>query len=144
MGVFPSENVFGRDHFEARRDERGDLLGIIGEQAHMTRAEGSQHFCRKGEATLIEAESEHFIGMISVQSLRLQVLGADFVGEPVAAAFLIQIEQHAAAVLGHVARSVSQLVPAIAFEAAEEIAGEAGRVQPDGAEKSGEPITIAT
>ena len=56
----------------------------------------------------------------------------DLVGEAVAASFLIEIEQHAAAAFRHGAHGVAQLVAAVAFEAAEQIAGEAGGMQPHG------------
>ena len=49
----------------------------------------------------------------------------------VAAAFLVEIEQDAAAVPGHPLHGPAQLVAAIAFEAAEQIAGQAGRVEAD-------------
>ena len=69
-------------------------------------------------ATLIMIETEHFISIIRVIALRLQAIGADLVGQPVAAPFLIKIEQHATAMFGHEFSCAAQLVTTIAFQTA--------------------------
>ncbi len=112
--------------------QRGDFQRVIGHHAHPRHAQHLQHDGGVIKAALIVVETEHFVGVVGIETLRLQFVGADLVGKPVAATFLIQIQQHAAAILRHETRGVAQLVAAIAFEAAEQIAGQAGRMKPHG------------
>ena len=60
----------------------------------------------------------------------MERIGAQFVGETDAAPFLAQIEQCAAAGRADQPQGFAQLRPAVAFEAAEDIAGQTFAVQP--------------
>ena len=111
--------------------KRLDLGRIVGHQPHPRHAEQVEHARGVAEAPLVEAEAEDFICVIGVVAPRLQAIGANLVGEAVAAPFLVEIEDHAAAVFRHVAGGVAQLVAAVAFERAEQIARQAGRMQAD-------------
>ena len=95
-------------------------------------AELLEHAGGEIEAALVRIEAEDLVGVVGVVALRLELVGADLVGDAVPASFLVEIEQDAALVLGHVAHGVAQLVAAIAFEAAEEVARQAGRMQAHG------------
>ena len=86
----------------------------------------AQHLGREIEAPLVMVEAQHLVGVIGVEALGLQLVGAHLVGQAVAPPLLVQIEQHAAAILGHEAGGVAQLVAAVAFQAAEEIPRQAG------------------
>ena len=115
-----------RDHLKARLAQGRDLARVVGHEPHRGEAELLQHLRRKIEAALILAEAQHLVGVVGVEALLLQAIGPDFVGDAVAAPLLIEVEHDAAALLAHGLYGAAQLVAAIAFEAAEEIAGEAG------------------
>jgi hypothetical protein len=62
----------------------------------------------------------------------LEGVGADLVAEPDPAALLAQVDQHAPAVRREVAECALELLAAVAAQAAEQIPGQAGRVQTHG------------
>src|SRR3546814_4283673 len=70
--------------------------------------------------------SSDLVGTQVLQAVRLEL-----VYQPDVAAFLGQIEQHAAAGCGDRPDRSAQLVAAVAAQAAEQVAGQAGRLQPD-------------
>ena len=63
-----------------------------------------------------------------VEALILQLVGADLVGEPDAAPFLVQVEEHAAALGRDALHGPRQLGAAVATAGAEHVAGQALRV----------------
>ena len=70
------------------------------------------------------------IGFDRIEPFVLQLVGFDLLDQADAAAFLRQVNQHAAAFAAdHIERHV-KLVAAIAAERFEQVAGEAGRMQP--------------
>ena len=74
--------------------------------------------------------AEGQVGFDRVQALVLQRVGFDLLGDADAAAFLRQIDEHAGPfVSNHVERHV-QLIAAVAAQRFEQVAGEAGGVQP--------------
>ena len=70
------------------------------------------------------------IGLDRIEALILQRIGAHFVGQPDAAPLLVEVKQNAGAFLTHQSQRGLQLRSAIAFQAAQHIAGKTGRVQP--------------
>ena len=67
---------------------------------------------------------------VSNSTVAIKVLQQQFVDQPDAAAFLTQIEQDAPLRVRHCVQRAVQLRAAIAFQAAEDIAGEAFRMEP--------------
>ena len=115
----------------ARRRACG-LFGVVGQKAHAADAELAQHLDREVEPAPVQIEAQRLVGFVGVVALRLEPIGADLVGDAVPAPFLIEVEQDAAPVLGHPAHCPAQLVAAIALEAPEQVAREAGGVEPHG------------
>ncbi len=76
------------------------------------------------------AKPSRVVRVDRVETLVLQLIGAQLVDEADAASFLAQVEQHAPWRVGHFVERGVELRPAIAFEAAEHVAGETFAVQP--------------
>ncbi len=79
---------------------------------------------------LVGLEAQSLIGVDGVEALVLEAIGSQLVDQADAAALLRQIEQHAAARFFDGVDGAAQLLAAIAFERAQEVAGEARRMQP--------------
>ena len=80
---------------------------------------------------LVVGKAEPLVGFDRVEPAVLQRVSADLVGETDAASLLAKIEQHAAAGLADDVERFAKLRPAIAFERAEHVAGQAFAVQAD-------------
>jgi hypothetical protein len=115
---------------DALTREHLDLGGVVRQQPDATDAEASQQLRADAEVALIVLEAEPVIRLDRVEPGVLQCVGPQLVGETDAAAFLIEVEQHAAAGVRHHGHGGAQLRTAVALEAAEHVTGEAGRVQP--------------
>src|SRR4029079_466941 len=72
------------------------------------------------------------IGIDSIETVVLQLIGAHLVGETDAAAFLREVEHDAAAEIFEPPHRELKLIAAIAAPRAEHIAGKACRVEPHG------------
>ncbi len=131
LGRAAAERALVGDNIDISAAQRPDLFRIVGDQRHARHTQLTQHFGRKIETALVEPEAENFIGIIGVIAIMLQTIGVDLVGDAVAAPFLIEIEQHAAAMLGHILHRTAQLVAAIAFQRTEQIARQARRMKAD-------------
>src|SRR5690606_15059500 len=70
------------------------------------------------------------VGVGGIEALLLQPVGAKLVDQPNAAAFLREIEKDAAARLVNRFERTAKLLPAVAFQRADQIAGKAFRMQP--------------
>ena len=105
--------------------ELANLFGIIGEQSNGTDAELSQD--SRGECVIpcVSGKSEFLVGLYSVATHILQLVGLQFVHKADAPAFLREIEQHAGARAADFAKRQFELCAAIAALGAEDIAGEA-------------------
>src|SRR4029077_12093665 len=77
---------------------------------------------------LIGLETEPLLRLDRVESLALQLVGANLVGETDAAPFLIEIQQDAASFLPDAIHRGRELRAAIATDRVQDIAGEALRV----------------
>ncbi len=69
------------------------------------------------------------VGIHGIEAIVLQLIRAQLVGEADATPFLRQIQQHAAALVVQALHRGLQLLAAIAAQAAEQVAGEAGRMR---------------
>ena len=113
------------------RLERGDLARIVGQQPDPALAERLQHPRGDGKVALVVGEAEPEIGVDRVEALILQRIGPELVDQADAAPFLPQIEEDAPARGGDRGQRGVQLRPAIAFERAQSVAGQAFAVDPD-------------
>lgn len=136
-------HAFG--HGDAMGGKGGHLVRVVGHQADRGVAEQGEHAGGDTIEPLIGLEAEALIGLYRVETLILKPVGPELVDEPDAAPLLRQIEQDAAARRRNGVDGAAQLLPAIAFEGAEQIAGETFRMQPgeDRALVEGAPITMA-
>ena len=91
-----------------------------------------QHPRRNAVITLVIIETKRGVGIDGVQAGILQRVGAHLVGEPEAAAFLLEIQDDAAALFVQPLGRKTQLVAAVTAARSEHIAGETGRVQAHG------------
>ena len=71
--------------------EGRNFLGIVGQQAHRTKAELPQHFRRREIDTLVRVETQLLVGIERVKTGVLQPVGSELVNEPDAAPFLRQV-----------------------------------------------------
>src|SRR5207248_1210763 len=79
---------------------------------------------------LVSFESQSFVGDNGIESLILQAISAQLVNEADAAALLREIKQDPVTFLRDRLDRSAQLIAAVAFKRAEQIAGETFGVQP--------------
>jgi hypothetical protein len=94
-----------------------------------------QHPRRHRKIARLIGKAEALVGLERIEPLILQAIGAQLVDEADPAPLLAQIEQHAPAaararLVRHGVERGIELGAAIAFEAAEDVAGEALRMEP--------------
>ena len=111
--------------------ERGDLLGIVGDEADAVDAELAKDGGGEFELAVVGAEAEAFVGFDGVETLVLQFVGAELGHEADAAALLLFVEQDAGALTGDEAEREVELVMAVAAEGVEDVSGEALGVDAD-------------
>src|SRR5579864_7495963 len=113
------------DHLDTSLLERGHLVGIIGQQAHLADAQRLQHFSRKREIAVVRLEAQALIGFHGIESGILQFVGLQLRHQADAAPFLLLVNQHAGALFGDHRKRHLELLPAIAAQRREDVAGEA-------------------
>ena len=94
------------------------MSGLLVKQPHGREAELAQHLGGRQIDPLVGVEAELLVGVERIEPGILQLIGAQLVDEPDAAAFLREIEQHPAARRGDRGDRAAQLVAAIAAQAA--------------------------
>ena len=87
------------DHRDSRRFKPRHLGRIVGQQPHRIDPEAAQHCRGETIVALVIGETEAAVGIDRVEPAVLQLIGAQFVGQPDAAALLAQVKQHPAASL---------------------------------------------
>src|SRR5438132_3080979 len=112
--------------------QAGDLQRIVGDEVHGRDAELLQDRRRDVVSPQVVRETEGAVGLVGVGAARLQRVSANLVAEPDAAAFLAQVENDAAGRGADQGQGVLQLITAVAFQAAQDLAGEALAVDADG------------
>jgi hypothetical protein len=123
--------VFGRldrdrnalDDLQPETLEAGDLLGVVRQQSHLVNPEVGENLRTDAVIALIGREPEQHVGFDRIGAAVLQCIGAQLVGEADAAAFLMQIEQHAAAFFGNRGECRLALRGTIAADRVQRIAG---------------------
>ena len=109
--------------------ESPDLLRIVGEEPDAVYAKVPQYLDRCVVPPFIGTEAERAVRINRVEPFLLKQVRSELVAQTDAAPLLSEIEQDAPAVLREDAQAAAQLFTAIAAEAAEEIAGQARRVE---------------
>src|SRR5438132_3661045 len=104
------------DHLNAATLERGTLRGIVGEQAHLTQAHEAEDFSSGGVLAAVDRQTQRQIGVDRVESLVLQGIRPDFVGQADATPLLRQIQQNARAGLGDHCQRGRQLLATVAAQ----------------------------
>ena len=94
------------------------MSGLLVNSRTRREAELAQHLGGRQIDPLVGVEAELLVGVDRVEPGILQLVGAQLVDQPDAAAFLRQIEQHAAAGRGDRGDRAAQLVAAVAAQAA--------------------------
>ena len=102
-----------------------DLFRIIRKQAHLAYAERFQNFRGKSKLTVIGLKTEAFVGLNRVQAGILQFVSLQFCHQANAAAFLLFVDQDSRARLANHGKSHFKLLPAIASQGMENVAGQA-------------------
>ena len=111
--------------------ERGDLLRVVGDEAHGVDAEQLQCASGNFEDAAVRLVAELKIGLDGVETLILQLVGTQLGHQPDAAAFLLFVDQDAGAFVDDALHCQFELLTAIAAKRAEDIAGEALRMNAD-------------
>src|ERR1043166_2563001 len=112
-------------HDETVARDAIELAWIVAEEPERTDAEIAKDLDAGTIVAMIGAEAQTLVGFDRVAAFVLQGIRADLVGESDAAAFLIQIEQDAAALRGNELHRRLELRTTVASRGAEHIAGQA-------------------
>src|SRR5439155_723808 len=107
------------------------LARVVAEQTHRADAQLAQDLDTHSVIALIRFEAEPLVGLDRVEALVLELVRANLVREPDAAAFLIQIQQDAAAFLGNPLHGRIELGAAVTADRVQSVAGQARRVDAD-------------
>lgn len=123
---------------DAGLGEGGQLVRVVGHEADAGEAEVAENGGGHFEAAEVGLEAEGFIGFDSVGALVLESVGTELIHEPDAAAFLMFVDEEAAAFLLNVFEGGGELVAAVAAEAVKDVAGEALRVDAHQGRRAGD------
>jgi hypothetical protein len=116
------------NHLEPGAFQGLDLFRIVRKQAHFAYAESFQNLRRKSKLSVIGLKAEAFVGLNRVQAGILQFVGLQFCHQANAAAFLLFVDQDSRACLTNHGKSHFKLLPAVASQGVEDVAGQALRV----------------
>ena len=106
------------------------FLGLFVSSRTLREAEVLEDLDADAVVARVDLVAEGEVGLDRVEALVLQVVGLDLFDQPDAAAFLRQIDQHAGPFAADHLQGHVELVAAVAAERRQQVAGEAGRVQP--------------
>jgi hypothetical protein len=115
---------------EAGAPQGLEFRRVVRQQADLRDAQIAQHLDRGGVAPQVVIEPEQAVRFHGVVTPLLQRVGLQLVQQTDAAALLAQVEHHAAA-RPDASQGRFQLRAAVAFQAAEDFAGQALAVDPD-------------
>ena len=111
--------------------EGGDLFGIVGDEADCGDVEEPEDFGGELEVAAVGGVAEFEVGFDGVAAVVLELVGAEFGHEADAAAFLLLVEEDAAAGFGDGGEGELELLAAVAAEGVEDVSGEALGVDAD-------------
>ena len=128
---------FGDDGGEAFGDadavlfEGGDFFGVVGDEADGGNVQEAEDLGGEFEVAAVGGVAELEIGFDGVATVVLELVGAELGHEADAAAFLLFVEEDAAAGVGDGGEGELELLAAVAAEGVEDVAGEALGVDAD-------------
>ena len=125
VGVFAGVQRYTLRNFKAQRFERCYLAWIVCQKAQGMNLQVVEHGPAHRIAARIGGKAEFFIGLYSVGAAILQMIGLDLVAKAYVAAFLPQIENHAAAFARDAPHGLFKLRSAVAAQAEQGIACQA-------------------
>jgi hypothetical protein len=126
------EHGHSSDDLDAEGAKRFLFGGVVRQELDRTNAEQPEHRRGRVVAARVDGEPEHAVGVDRVGAVRLQSVGADFVGEADAPTFLSQVEHGSEPAPRDLRLRRLELVFAIALERPEDLAGDALGVNADG------------
>ena len=118
-----NDDGHGLHNLQSVTFEAAAFDGVVGEQPHLPHAEVAQHLGSDAVVAFVGFEAEGEVGVNGVHALLLQVVGFQLVDQADATPLLTHIEDYAATFLLYHAHGLVQLVAAVAFTAAEDVAG---------------------
>ena len=105
-----------------------DFVRIVGHQANAIEAEIEQNLRALFVATQVNAEPESLICLDSIGAIVLESIGTNLIDDADAATLLLLVDDRAATFLGDQLECCGELLPAVAFDGAENVAGHALRM----------------
>jgi len=105
--------------------ERGNLFGIVGDEAHCVNAQELESLCGNLEEAAVRLVSKFEIGLDGVKPLVLELVGAQLGHQADAATFLLLVDQDAGAFVDDALHGELELLAAVAAQRAKDVAGEA-------------------
>ena len=120
-----------------------DLFRIVGKQAHGGNAEVAQNGAGKLVAAQVGIEAQALVGLHRIGAAVLQFIGAQLIQQADAAAFLVLVDEQAAAFGGDGFESDFELGVAIAPQAVEHVARQALGVDAHQRRRTGSHIAHA-
>lgn len=120
----------GVHDFDAVGGEAHSLGGIVCDQTDMRGIEIAQDLRSDAVVALVSFETEFEIGFHGVAAEFLQMIGAQLVHQTDTTALLAHVEDQAFALFVHHLHGAVQLLAAVAFGRAEDVARGTGRVNP--------------
>ena len=114
----------------SERTKPVDLPRVVRHQTHRPDAERAQHVRGDRVVALVVPEAEGDVRLDRVEAVVLQLVGADLVRQPDPAALLAQVEEDPVRHPRESPQRCLELVPAIAPERPDGVAGQALRVDP--------------
>src|SRR5215471_4619930 len=118
-------------YVDAGMSEAVELGWIVGQQPHPRAAEQLQHAHRDAVIAFVVVEAQHGVGVDGIETVVLQLIGADLVGEAEAAALLLQVKNDPTAMLLELRKRQAKLIAAVASPRAEHVSRQASRMQSD-------------
>ena len=115
-----------------------NLVGVVGHETNPGNPQPEKRQRAEAVGAQVRLETQPGVGLHRVGSLILVLICVKLVDEADSPAFLKLIEEDAATGLGDLLKSLFQLLPAIATERVEDVAGHALRVDPH---QGGPPVT---
>jgi hypothetical protein len=132
VAVEPTEERLAILHLDSAILQSPNFLRVVGQELDALDPKVPEYLDSSVVATFIGTEAQRAIGVDSVQAFLLQQIRSKLVAQTDTPTLLRQIQEDASAPGGEDAQAGMQLFTAIASEAAEEIAGKAGGVEPHG------------
>ena len=108
--------------------ETHSLDGVVGQQSHLVDSQMAQHLCSTTIVSLVGLESKMYIGVDSVKTFFLELIGCDLVHKTNAATLLLHVYQHTLTFFLDGLHSLVELFAAVAALGTEDVARHAGGV----------------